>query len=110
MRSDKERLIDIDTFLKKILSEYNQLKFDSDETFRYGLLKYLEIIGEASRTLREYTRQSSPKVEWQQIIGFRNIIVHQYHDLDWDEIKDIIENDLEPLLLEIESLILKNEK
>lgn len=107
MRTDRERLNDILMFIEKTLTIYDPNKYDHDETFRYGLVKYLEIIGEASRAMSQVTRDLNKDIEWKEIIGFRNIIVHVYHEIEWDEIKDIIEKDLH--LLKEQILILINQ-
>lgn len=40
--------------------------------------RLLEIIGEASRTLDEPTRQRMPEVPWTQVVGLRHRITHEY--------------------------------
>lgn len=107
MRSDKSRLEDILHFINQTASNYDESKYDSDEVFRYGLVKYLEMIGEACRCLSDSTKSMSPNLNWRSIIGFRNIAVHAYHDLDWDSIKTIILSDLPQTKLAIEELIKK---
>lgn len=38
----------------------------------------IEILGEASRHLSDHVKQSCSEVIWQDIIGMRNIIAHEY--------------------------------
>lgn len=104
MRSDEERLKDILDFINKTTEEFNKDEFLHKETYRYGLLKYLEIIGEAARSLKQETRDQA-EINWTAIISFRNIAVHVYHDLDWDSVLDIIENHLHDLREKIEELL-----
>lgn len=57
MRSDQERLNDILYFIDQIEREYNVERFEADEVYRYGLVKFLEIICEACRSLKSETRE-----------------------------------------------------
>jgi len=47
------------------------------------VLQKLSIIGEAASRLPVEFRQRHPEIEWTDIIGFRNIVVHAYFAVDW---------------------------
>lgn len=63
----------------------------------YGLIRCLEIIGEAAARMGEGTRGLLPSVPWQQIIGMRNRLIHAYFDVDIDMVWRTVSEDL-PLL------------
>ena len=46
----------------------------------------LMIIGEAVAHLSPELRESHPGIPWLDIRGFRNIIVHNYFGIDWEEV------------------------
>jgi uncharacterized protein with HEPN domain len=49
-----------------------------------AVLQKLSVIGEAaSRLPKEFTRQF-PEIPWVDIVGFRNIAVHEYFAIRWD--------------------------
>ena len=48
--------------------------------------------------------QRQPEIPWNEIMGLRNIIVHEYHHVDADEIYNVIKNDLPPLLEAVRNL------
>lgn len=56
--------------------------FEQDELLQGWFVRNLQIIGEAARSLPESTRMLAPEVEWHQIIGMRNVLVHGYFDID----------------------------
>ncbi len=67
-----------------------------------GICMQLIFIGESiktidSKTSHEYLKQY-PDVPWTQIMGLRDIIAHEYHRIDEEEIFNVIKNDLSPLL------------
>lgn len=43
------------------------------------------------------TTSNSDEIEWQKIIGMRNILVHNYFSIDTDIVWAVIENDLSRL-------------
>jgi len=107
MRSDRQRLEDILWAISSIEKEFELERYNHDSIYRFGIVKYLEIIGEASRYVSETVKQKSAQIEWSKIIGFRNLAVHQYFELDWDVVLDIINVDLPELKLEVQALIAK---
>ncbi len=67
--------------------------------------RQFEILGEATRRLSEEFRQAYPAIDWQRIIGLRNIVIHRYDEVDQDILWSIIHSELEPLLTQLEALL-----
>jgi uncharacterized protein with HEPN domain len=58
--------------------------FEQNEMMNSAALQKLTIIGEAvSRLPKEFTNRF-PEIPWVDIIGFRNIAVHEYFAIRWD--------------------------
>ncbi|NNN12886.1 MAG: DUF86 domain-containing protein [Acidimicrobiaceae bacterium] len=68
-----------------------------DDLFRSGVIRQLEIIGEAATRLSDTVKSAHPAIEWKSITGFRIQAAHRYWDTDWSEIEQIIAEDL-PIL------------
>lgn len=60
----------------------NSLKDDDIPTL--GLVKAIEIIGEAAANLDDGIREAMPGVPWERIIGMRHRLVHAYFEIDLD--------------------------
>lgn len=45
-----------------------------------------------------------PEIPWTDIMGLRNIIAHEYHRIDEDEIFRVITSDLQPLLKQVQKM------
>ena len=59
-------------------------EFEQNEMMNSAVLQKLTVIGEAaSRLPKEFTNRF-PEVPWVDIIGFRNIAVHEYFAIRWD--------------------------
>lgn len=67
-----------------------------------GICMQLIQIGESVKAIDHKTAQSYlsnyPEIPWADIKGLRNIIAHEYHRIDEDEIFAITRNDLPKLL------------
>jgi uncharacterized protein with HEPN domain len=69
------------------------------------IVRHLQIIGEAARSIPETTRQLAPNVPWTQIIGMRHILVHDYFGVDTEAVWAVVERELAPLRREIAALL-----
>jgi uncharacterized protein with HEPN domain len=75
-----------------------------------GVVRRLEIIGEASRNLSDELRQRYPEVPWRQIIGLRNRITHAYFDVDLHIVWEIAQDDLLPLRQQVGQILEETHK
>ena len=77
----------------------------NDRILALGLLKLIEIIGEAAANVSQGTRDQYPHVPWTDIVGMRNRLVHVYFDIDLDRVWDTVTQDLPPLIADLEKAI-----
>lgn len=63
----------------------------------YGIVKNIEIIGEAARMLTEDFKATHPAVDWRSISGMRNFLVHEYFQVDSDTVFSVIHNEIPDL-------------
>ena len=86
MRRDRQRLHDILEALDWIataIAGRMEADFLTDETLCYAVAQKLTIIGEAvARLTPELTARHSA-VPWPDIVGLRNILVHEYFGIYW---------------------------
>jgi uncharacterized protein with HEPN domain len=54
-----------------------------------AVIRNFEIIGEAANRLTESFKAQHPEIEWHKIRGFRNRIVHDYIDIDYEVVWQI---------------------
>ena len=63
----------------------------------FGLVKNLEIIGEAAYKLTHEFTSSHPATEWRSIIGMRHLMVHGYYQINPRIVKEILESEIHEL-------------
>jgi|SRR3989338_8597126 len=57
-----------------------------------GVVRNLEIIGEAVKHIRLSMRKEYPLIEWKKIAGLRDILIHLYSGVNLQIIWDIVVN------------------
>ena len=103
---------DIITSIGKIESYTNNLtfkKFASNPLIIDGVVRNIEIIGEASKNIPHEIQNKFSDIPWQKLRGIRNRIVHEYFDVDLTIIWFIIENELPSLKSGLSKHLTKNE-
>lgn len=110
MRNDRERIGDIQEAINKI-EKYaikGKTEFFANELIQSWIILQLQIIGEAARAITPDTHQQYQKINWRDIIDFRNLLVHEYFRVDLKIIWQIIEQEIPTLKQQID-LILKKD-
>jgi len=97
----QEAIGEIESYLNGIDFE----SFENDSMMRFACIKQLEIIGEASNHVSENTKLRFAFVEWNQLRGLRNVLIHEYFGVDLKVIWDILVGDLQPLKKKIERVL-----
>lgn len=111
-RGDAARLQDIHEAIEAIGRHpvAGRADFDADELLRFFVLKHIEIIGEAVFKLSAEIKQRHPQVPWDKVEKTRHILVHDYFDVNWDIVWNILEQHLPTLKAQIEEVIAGKEE
>ena len=76
--------------------------FKKDALIQDGVVRQLEIIGEAARVMSEATKKKYPDIPWYNISGMRNRLIHEYFQVDIDAVWKTVIEDLQVLLEKFE--------
>jgi uncharacterized protein with HEPN domain len=79
--------------------------FEQSELHQNAVMRPLEIIGEAARRLSQETRDAHPAIPWDQMIGMRNRLIHEYFRVNVMTVWETVQNDLPRLIALIEPLV-----
>ena len=111
MRADKERLLDIQEAIERIEKYAGEGKeaFEASELIQVWIAHHLQMIGEAVNRLSDEARDLEPQIPWHQIVGMRNILIHEYFAVDTELVWAVVEKDLASLKNAVGSMIEKLE-
>jgi uncharacterized protein with HEPN domain len=76
----------------------------NDRTLQWATDRGFNIIGEAARQVSESTKASHPVIDWRRIVGLRNVVVHNYADVDYSRHWRVIQEDLPRLVEELKRI------
>jgi uncharacterized protein with HEPN domain len=60
-------------------------------------LRELQILAESTQRISEKLKKSYPAIPWEDISGFRNVLVHDYLGINLNRVWEIIEKDIPSL-------------
>ena len=70
-----------------------------------AVIRNLEIIGEATKALSPAFREQHPNIPWSSMTGMRDVLIHGYMGVDLKIVWDVIDNRINPIVVEIERLL-----
>ena len=91
------------------IEEYLQGVTEPDFHNRYliqdGVIRQIEIIGEATKQLSKETRENNSQIPWRDIAGMRDKLTHHYFGVDMEEVWLTAQEDLPTLKREVEMIL-----
>lgn len=96
--SNKDNSVYIEHMLDSILriNEYVESKelFYDSHLVQDAVVRNLQVMAESSQRLPDEIKNNHPEIPWDDISGFRNVLVHDYLGIDLDVIWSVIEQEL----------------
>lgn len=78
---------------------------DADRLLGLGLVRLLEIIGEAAGRVSLATQHRYADIPWSQIISLRNRLIHGYDSVDMDVLYQILLTDIPLLIVHLNKIV-----
>lgn len=80
-------------------------ELQADRVMALALTRLLEIVGEAASRVPSEVREQHPEIEWRDIVGLRNRVIHGYDAVDLAVVWRILEADVPLLIDRLEQII-----
>ena len=78
--------------------------FLDDPKTQSAILHQLLVLGEAGKRLSQEFRAQHKEIPWKQIVGMRDNLIHEYDDVDLDEVWKTVRSDVPRLIKRLELL------
>ena len=107
MKDDRFYLIRASEDIARIekFTSAGKTAFLASELIQGAVLRYLQTLGEAIKRLSVSLHTRYPDVAWRGILAIRNVLVHDYLEIDLDNIWDIVEMDLPVLKNQVQTML-----
>ncbi len=107
MRDIEERFLDMLEAIQRIgkYAARGRQAFVSDELIQTYIVHNLQILGEAAAKVPTDQQAEYPDLPWPKMIGMRNVLVHNYFNIDLDIVWQVVENELPSLKEKISRII-----
>ena len=87
-----ESVLRIEEFTREGKQAFLQQRMIQD-----AVIRNFEIMGEAAKRVPDEYRDHYPKIPWRLMAAFRDVLIHDYEEVDVERVWRIIENELPPL-------------
>lgn len=98
-------ILDSARIIQQHLAGMSREQFLADLRTQDAVIRRFEIIGEAARHLSPAALKALPDVPWNLIVGMRNLLIHDYDDVDPRRVWTDSQEDLKPLITKLESYL-----
>jgi uncharacterized protein with HEPN domain len=108
MPRDRELLLDILESARLAIAYVQGLMredFLHDAKCQDAVVRRLEVIGEAARRTSLALQTSFTQLPWKAMVGLRNVIAHEYDEIDLIVVWDTVQNDLPSLVRAVEEAL-----
>jgi len=91
--------------VQEFTQRVSRKQFENDELIQNAVMRQIQIIGEAARKVSLEYQKEHPDIPWQEIVGMRNRLIHEYFRIIPERVWDVVEKDIPELIRLIEPLV-----
>lgn len=88
-----------------MLKHHDLAAFLDDIVLLRAIERSVEIIGEAARRVSTAYQSAHPEIPWREIIGQRNLLAHEYGQIDHALLYKTATDDIPELIVLLENLL-----
>ena len=96
-------ILDSARAIRSYLAGVSREQFEANMEKQDAVIRRYAVMGEAARHLSPAALKTLADLPWRQITGMRNILIHDYDDVDEATLWDTAQQDLPALILRLEA-------
>lgn len=89
----------------EMMEHYDLAAFLENRVLLRAAERIVEIIGEAARHVSAGGQEATPGIPWREIIGQRNILAHEYGQIDHELLYNTIADDIPGLIRKLKKAL-----
>ena len=97
-------MLDVARSIAAKAADKSRAEFDADDNLQLALTHLIQTIGEAATRVSQTFRELHPQIPWKSIIGMRHRVIHDYLEVDYDQVWEVVALDIDPLIAELERI------
>ena len=94
--------------IENYLQDVDFATFERNSMMKFACIKQLEIIDEATHLITSLLKEKYHNIQWLQIVGLRNFLIHEYFGVDLKVVWDILNNDILIYKVQIQEIVAEN--
>lgn len=79
--------------------------FFEDSMVQDAVIRNLEVIGEAVRSLPPELKRRHPEIPWRSITALRNVLIHEYFGVDLEIVWRVVQRRIPTLKRHVEAML-----
>ena len=91
-------MLDAAQTVEQLSSGFDFTQYSNDRRTQLAIERSLEIIGEAAGKVSTPFRNTHPEIPWRQIIGQRNVLIHEYGEIKQERIWKVVRENVPQLI------------
>ncbi len=99
-----QHVLDAIAKIELYLDDIDQESFVAQSLIQDGVIRQLEIIGEAIKQVSASIRESHPEIPWKDFAGMRDKLIHQYFGVDLEQVWLTVSGELTQLKRQISEI------
>ena len=79
--------------------------FVDDRLVGYAVVRAVQLVGQAAHRVSAELQAAHPEIPWREMIGMRNVVVHDYADVDLSLVWKTVREDLPGLIERLNTIL-----